>query len=180
MDAPFVKTAAGLAEIAQRSDKLSRPLRNVLVCVDGKRDRAALLALGGSIGAPDDAVDQLLQLGLIALAEGAAAPAAVAPLTGMPQPSAAFASAVAPVATPAPAVPVPDAGTSPAKRCEMVADLVGTHLGLIRARGIQQRLQNCRSEADFQALLPEVQDALASRLGEAQARKLLREQLTAA
>jgi hypothetical protein len=61
----YVKTAAGQAEISRRSDRLSRPLRNVLLCVDGQRDAAALQALIGAIGAPPDALEQLLALGLI-------------------------------------------------------------------------------------------------------------------
>lgn len=163
MTYPYVKTAAGLAEIGQRSDRLSRPLRNVLVCVDGKRDRAALQALGSSIGAPDDAVDQLITLELITPADAAAKPP---PAVFVPPPTAAAS---------------PDDGDAPSsRRCAALADLAGEHLGLIRARGIQQRLQACRSEADLQALLPDLLDALASRLGEAQARLLLHEQLAGA
>ncbi len=76
----YVKTAAGQAEISRRSDRLSRPLRNVLLCVDGQRDAAALQALIGAIGAPPDALEQLLALGLI----GSGAPEALAAESASP------------------------------------------------------------------------------------------------
>ena len=76
----YVKTAAGQAEISRRSDRLSRPLRNVLLCADGQRDAAALQALIGAIGAPPDALEQLLALGLI----GSGAPEALAAESASP------------------------------------------------------------------------------------------------
>ncbi len=123
----YVKTAAGQSEISRRSDRLSRPLRNVLLCVDGRRDAGALQALIGAIGAPPDALEQLLALGLI----GSGAPEArAAESAADPRPALADAADDAsgrsvpgdePAATatafqPEPATPPPGAaGASPAE-----------------------------------------------------------------
>ncbi|MEI7444832.1 MAG: hypothetical protein WCK28_08085, partial [Burkholderiales bacterium] len=62
----YSKTAAGVAEIEQRSDALSAPARRVLVLIDGRRPLAALPAAVRP-GELPKIVDELLAKGLIAL-----------------------------------------------------------------------------------------------------------------
>lgn len=184
MTQPYAKTPAGQAEMAQRSDRLSRPLRNLLVCVDGRRDRAALEALAASIGAPADAVQQLCDLGLIAPQAAAPAPANVPPpalATPAAAPTAELAAAPAAAAVVAPAaVDAPDRGTDPADAAQAyrqlyatMTELVRQHLGMIKSYAMQLKIEQCADLAQLRALLPELQDALAAKLGKAQARAVV-------
>ncbi|MFG6110311.1 hypothetical protein [Stenotrophomonas nematodicola] len=71
------KTAAGRQEIEDRARRLPPALRSILLMVDGQRDDDALTALLPGLRAPEDALAQLAQAGLIEVVGGAvAAPAA--------------------------------------------------------------------------------------------------------
>ena len=66
--APF-KTAAGQEELLRRVRGLSQRHRTVLLLVDGRRSRAEVLGLAAQAGAPDSCFGDLLDLGLIELAQ---------------------------------------------------------------------------------------------------------------
>jgi len=70
------KTAAGRQEIEDRARRLPPALRSILLMVDGQRDDDALTALLPGLRAPDDALAQLAQMGLIEVVGGAVAPPA--------------------------------------------------------------------------------------------------------
>lgn len=179
----YIKTAAGQAEIGQRSDRLSRPLRNVLLCVDGRRDGEALQALIASIGAPQDALEQLESLGLIA--NGTAEPVATEPATPVPPP-APVESGAAGVGEPVPlsaAVPLP-AATEPAGGVEpldfaslyqRLNALVSNNLGMIKAVSLQLSIEQCHTIEQLRALIPAVEAALSSKHGKDKAVLLLRD-----
>ncbi len=184
MTQPYAKTPAGQAEMAQRSDRLSRPLRSLLVCVDGQRDRAALDALAASIGAPADAVQQLCDLGLIApqaastVPSNAPQPAAATAAAKAAAPTTAAAAAPAAAAAEAPvALAAPDRAADPADTAQAYRQLYATmtelarqHLGMIKSYAMQLKIEQCADLAQLRALLPELQEALAAKLGKAQAR----------
>ena len=69
MDGRFARSAAGREEIKNRTHKLSRPARNLLLVIDGSRDAADWLQLVHS--ANEDDLRQLLSEGLIEVATGA-------------------------------------------------------------------------------------------------------------
>ena len=99
-----VKTAEGRAEISRRSRTLNQRLRTVLLLIDGRRTISQIRTVAVQVGAPDSCLDDLLDMGLVALPEPAVAaatatPAATesAPVVAMPE---------APVSTSEPAAPV--------------------------------------------------------------------------
>lgn len=179
MTQPYAKTPAGQAEMAQRSDRLSRPLRNLLVCVDGRRDRAALDALAASIGAPADAVQQLCDLGLIApvaATADAVAPSAVAIAAAeaaAPTAAAVVEPATIPGAAPASPPGAPDAAQTYRQLYAAMTEMVRQHLGMIKSYAMQLKIEQCADLAQLRALLPELEEALAAKLGKAQARAVV-------
>ena len=64
----YRKTDTGRAEIGTRQYKLAPPLRSLLLLVDGQRDLSQLRHVAATLHAPSDALDRLLQLGLITTA----------------------------------------------------------------------------------------------------------------
>jgi hypothetical protein len=100
-----VKTAEGRAEISRRSRALNQRLRTVLLLIDGRRTISQIRTVALQVGAPDSCLDDLLDMGLVALPEPAAAstttvtPAATEPAPVVARPE-------APVSTPEPATPV--------------------------------------------------------------------------
>jgi hypothetical protein len=75
------KTAAGRQEIEDRARRLPPGLRSILLMVDGQRDDDELTGMLPGLRAPDDALEQLAQLGLIETIGGAVAPSAPRALT---------------------------------------------------------------------------------------------------
>ena len=59
------KTAAGRQEIEDRARRLVPGLRSILLMVDGQRDDNELTAMLPGLRAPDDALAQLAEMGLI-------------------------------------------------------------------------------------------------------------------
>lgn len=165
----YIKTPAGQAEIGQRSDRLSRPLRNVLLCVDGRRDGGALQALIASIGAPQDALEQLESLGLIA----------TEPATPVPPPAPAESGAAGigePV--PLPAAAEPAGGIEPldfASLYQRLNALVSDNLGMIKAVSLQLSIEQCHTIEQLRALIPAVEAALSTKHGKDKAVLLLRD-----
>lgn len=72
------KTAAGHAELAVRQRGLSQRHRTLLFIVDGKRSLEDVIELGTQAGVPKAYIDELMALGLVAMAAPAAAPAGTA------------------------------------------------------------------------------------------------------
>lgn len=61
----LVKTDAGKQEMQDRGHKLPTALRSILLMIDGQRDLSQLRALMAGIHAPDDAIEQLVGMGLV-------------------------------------------------------------------------------------------------------------------
>jgi hypothetical protein len=70
------KTAAGRQEIEDRARRLPPGLRSILLMVDGQRDDNELTGMLPGLRAPDDALAQLAEMGLIEVVGGALAPSA--------------------------------------------------------------------------------------------------------
>jgi hypothetical protein len=62
-----VKTSEGRAEISCRSRALSQRQRTVLLLVDGQRTISQIRDMAVQVGAPDTCLDDLLDMGLVAL-----------------------------------------------------------------------------------------------------------------
>ncbi|HEY5971679.1 MAG TPA: hypothetical protein VIT22_06830 [Pseudoxanthomonas sp.] len=75
----FVKTDAGRQEMRDRGHKLPTALRPILLRVDGQRDLSQLRELMTGLHAPDDAIEQLIGMGLIQSDRGTEIPVAPAP-----------------------------------------------------------------------------------------------------
>ncbi len=59
------KTEAGRQEIAHRARRLPAQLRSILLVIDGNKDDNALQQIVAGVHAPEDALAQLQQMGLI-------------------------------------------------------------------------------------------------------------------
>ena len=182
------KTACGQNEIARRELLQSRVMRNVLLLVDGKRDVRDLQQMMQALCAPPDALEQLLDLGLIAALPETAppAPAAGEPAADAPVADEPAADGLAETAGNSALPPELDIDTRVApETADSAADfaslyqqlnaLVSTHLGMIKAYGLQLKIEQCQTADDLLALLPDIKAALAARHGEAQAMALLRQ-----
>ncbi|WP_404993447.1 hypothetical protein [Cupriavidus pauculus] len=79
VDPIYHKTEAGQEEIRTRARKLDQKLRALLLMVNGERARSELLAQVSGLGVAPDAMDTLLELGLIEAVRdpGKAAPTSV-------------------------------------------------------------------------------------------------------
>ena len=73
------KTDAGKQEIQDRGRKLPASLRSLLLMVDGQRDQAQLRDLMTGLRVPDDALEQLLVMGLVKRDQPAAPAVPAAP-----------------------------------------------------------------------------------------------------
>ena len=71
------RTASGHAELATRGRRLSQRHRTVLLLVDGRRSEGDIRKLAAQAGAGAQCLDDLLILGLVALAGSARADATV-------------------------------------------------------------------------------------------------------
>lgn len=64
----YIKTSLGVQELNSRRLKLSQPLRNALILVDKSQSLEKLHRDATRVGAPEDFIEQLLSMGLIATA----------------------------------------------------------------------------------------------------------------
>jgi hypothetical protein len=155
----YYKTDAGKQEIQDRGRKLPASLRSLLLMVDGQRDQAQLRDLMAGLRVPDDALEQLLVMGLVKR-DGPAAPAAV-PAPSVAPPSTAPTLAVLAAAT----GPLPGEVQLPAdfgryrRLYEIVTDTVRRHIGL-KGYFIQLKIEKCADVDALIALLPEIATAL--------------------
>jgi hypothetical protein len=137
-DCLYSKTDAGRAEIQTRAHKLSAALRSILLLVDGKRDATTLRKMTAELRAPDDALAQLLALGLIRNVHALAEVAAVRPPSVISQ------------------------------RFRTVSGLMSAavheHLGLL-GFFMQLKIERCTDMTELEALLPDVGKAVAKARG---------------
>ena len=137
------KTEHGRAEIESRSRKLAGGLRSVLLLVDGRRTVAELQELAQRLNAPADALQQLLSLELISDDMAHAQPSIGEPAND-------------PVA----------ARESSNNRYTilyaLMTDLVREQLG-VRGYFLQLKLERAQDAPTLEALLPELQAALAKK-----------------
>jgi hypothetical protein len=180
----FAKTEAGRQEIEARTRRLPTALRSILLMVDGQRSDAELRSLIEGLKAPPDALEQLLDMGLIAdtwnLATGkpvarAATPAAASAAVAVATPSTPAASPV-PVASAAPEAPAP--ATPPAPEAardtageyrwlyDRMSGAVGRYLGL-KGYFLQLKVERCTDVASLQLVLPDLEIALRKARGDA-------------
>ncbi|HEY0502124.1 MAG TPA: hypothetical protein VGD42_01405 [Lysobacter sp.] len=145
------KTDAGRDEIQSRALKLPNVLRSILLMVDGQRNVGQLRGVIAGLKGPDDALDQLEALGLIAAPKSLAAAAAAT------IPDARTATPPAPATAPASA-PV-TAATGYSALYTLMSETVRDHLGL-RGYFLQLKVERCSDVADLLALLPDFSTAL--------------------
>lgn len=142
---PYCKTEAGKQEIQDRGRKLPASLRSLLLMVDGQRDHAQLRELMKGLHAPDDALEQLMAMGLVKGDEPARAVAS---------------SPVAAPVTPLPGeVKLPPEFGRYRSLYEIVSDTVRRHLGL-KGYFMQLKVEKCADVDELLALLPEIATAL--------------------
>ncbi|MDI9239058.1 hypothetical protein QLQ15_09060 [Lysobacter sp. LF1] len=142
------KTDAGRDEIQSRALKLPNVLRSILLMVDGQRNVGQLRGVIAGLKGPDDALDQLEALGLIAAPRSLAAAAA-----------ATIPDAVRAAASPAPAPSAVAVGNGYSALYTLMSETVRDHLGL-RGYFLQLKVERCSDVGDLMALLPDFSAAL--------------------
>ncbi len=169
----YAKTDAGREEIRTRAWQLSGALRNLLLLIDGQRTVLQLKEMVTGGKAQPDAIERLLDLGLIELTGGTASATALPTLTERSIESAAGSiQASGPIVPPGPPVmpltePVaqsPDQPDATARaRYErlytLMNELVGDYLGL-RGVFMQLKIEKCSSADQLLALQSELGQAL--------------------
>lgn len=137
-DEIYSKSDAGREEIVTRARKLSPALRSILLIVDGQRSAGELRRLAAGLHAPDDAIEQLLALGLIATANS----------------------------LPPQAVPASAGAQQYIVLKGLMSEAVRQYLGL-RGYFYQLKIERCANAAELAALLPELRAAVGKAKGEA-------------
>ncbi|HML81239.1 MAG TPA: hypothetical protein PKE37_05665 [Thiomonas arsenitoxydans] len=167
-DSVLFKTEKGQDEIAKRAVLQSRVLRNVLLLVDCKRNVQTLRELMQAISAPEDALEQLLALELIA-----------APKVEDEADSFLHDDDELPSELALEPLDVQSAKVNTtadfSSLYEQINGLVSSHLGMIKAYGLQLRIEQCQTPDQLLALLPEIKAALVAKHGEPKAINLLRQ-----
>lgn len=155
------KTEAGQAEVRTRAAGLAQRLRTLLIMVDGARTVAQLQAAAAQVGAPADALDQLLQAGLVAVRSAAPARSSSAASRA----AASAAPPPAPAAAPAPAAGLPDRLRVARQYInDTIVDAVG-----VRAVFFTLKVERCYSADDLEGLLPEFERLLSKARGASEA-----------
>ena len=167
-DSVLFKTEKGQDEIAKRAVLQSRVLRNVLLLVDGKRNVQTLRELMQAISAPEDALEQLLALELIA------APKVEEEADSFLHDDDELPSELAlePLDVQSEKI---NTTADFSSLYEQINGLVSSHLGMIKAYGLQLRIEQCQTPDQLLALLPEIKAALVAKHGEPKAINLLRQ-----
>jgi len=155
------KTEAGRDEIQNRTLKLPNGLRSILLMVDGQRNVAQLRGVMSGLKSPDDALQQLEALGLIAVPQSLAAAAA-----------ATIRESARPATPPSPApernVPAYSPPGAPAASAAasgysalytLMSETVREHLGL-RGYFLQLKVERCTDMGELLALMPDFSTAL--------------------
>jgi hypothetical protein len=176
----YAKSDTGLDEIRSRSGQLARPMRNLLLCVDGKRSVEELEALVRACGAPPDALQQLQSLGLIHAMQPplhGEAQTAVVPAEHA-QATAAHAAGPDTLQPLDPALDAFDAvaakpASDYAQLYARMNALVSEHLGLLKSYSLQLKIEQCNSVDQLRALLPDLEMALSKAIGKEKAQSFL-------
>jgi len=134
----YRKTEQGRAEIGTRQHKLAPPLRSLLLLVDGQRDTSQLRHVATTLHAPADAIDTLLQLGLITAANEPSAPEDAGPASDT-RPS--------------------DLALRFMTLSGLMSEGVREYLGL-RGFMTQLKIERCSTVEELLALLPDVSTAI--------------------
>lgn len=138
----YRKTPSGRAEIGTRRHKLASSLRSLLLLVDGQRDVGQLRHVATTLHAPPDAIDKLVELGLItSAASEQAGPESTEIAAGAP---------------PGPS----DAALRYMTLSGLMSEGVREYLGL-RGFMTQLKIERGSNEGELLALLPEVTSAIA-------------------
>ena len=146
------KTAAGRQEIEDRARRLVPGLRSILLMVDGQRDDNELTAMLPGLRAPDDALAQLAEMGLIEVVGGALAPAAPRALTsGREQDPVLY-----------------------KQLYDWMSESVRRHLGL-KGYIMQLKIERCTDAASLEKLWPEMAAAVSKAKSPALANRWLEE-----
>ena len=157
------KTEAGRDEIEHRTRKLPTVLRSLLLVVDGQRDVGQLRAVAAGLHGPQDALEQLVALGLIGVGGQASAPV-----------RAALAAASA-----APAAINADTSSRYGVLYALMSDAGREQLGL-RGYFLQLKIERSADLAELAQLLPDLRAAVAKARDAASADELDRRLRTAA
>ncbi|MBB4126799.1 hypothetical protein GGR77_002089 [Xanthomonas translucens] len=183
MSERYAKTDAGRQEIADRARRLPAQLRSILLVVDGHKDDTALQQIVAGLHAPEDALAQLQQMGLIARGGGAAAAPAAPPSTAASSaPSVASATTLADAihasASPGDTPVSQEAAQRYSRLYDAMSEAVRKHLGL-KGYFMQLRIERCSDAAALEALLPEFTAALGKAKSPALAARWLQDTLGA-
>ncbi|WP_369933986.1 hypothetical protein [Xanthomonas tesorieronis] len=181
MSERYAKTDAGRQEIADRARRLPAQLRSILLVVDGHKDDNALQQIVAGLHAPEDALAQLQQMGLIARGGGVAAAPAAPP--SIPASSASpvastttLADAIPPSASPGDTPVSQEAAQRYSRLYDAMSEAVRKHLGL-KGYFMQLRIERCSDAAALEALLPEFTAALGKAKSPALAARWLQDTL---
>ena len=137
----YRKTASGRAEISTRQNKLASSLRSLLLLVDGQRDMSQLRHVASTLHAPADAIDKLVELGLITTAANEpTGPESTGIAASIPGPS--------------------DAALRYMTLSGLMSEGVREYLGL-RGFMTQLKIERGSSEDELLALLPDLTAAIA-------------------
>lgn len=146
------KTAAGRQEMEDRARRLPAGLRSILLMVDGQRDDDTLRGLQAGLRAPEDAVEQLQEMGLIEVIGGQlAAPAKRSFTAGREQDATLY-----------------------KQLYDAMSDAVTRHLGL-KGYFLQLKIERCTDAAALERLWPEMVAAIGKARSPALAERWLSE-----
>ena len=147
-DEIYAKTEEGLREINERTHNLPTSLRSLLIMVDGNRTVAEVLDRARAVRADAAAFATLERVGLIARRFGAPSSAGAQP-SGSDDEIKRFAAAR-----------------------RQIEEAIGRHLGL-RGYAMTMRVKRTQNLRDLKDLLPDLGQALAKRLGVADAEPIV-------
>ncbi|UHQ24412.1 hypothetical protein LVB77_06915 [Lysobacter sp. 5GHs7-4] len=148
------KTEAGRDEIERRTRKLPTVLRSLLLVVDGQRDVGQLRAVAAGLHGPQDALEQLVAMGLIGIGGQASAPVRAALA------AASAAAATAPTTSTTPANGGTDTSSRYGVLYALMSDAVREQLGL-RGYFLQLKIERSADLAELAQLLPDLRAAVA-------------------
>ena len=149
------KSTAGLQALSERDKRLTSKMRMLLVTIDGSYDEAELRLIAKNIGAPPDAFDQLLALGLVTTAK-----AETAVLEGKPSEQAS-------------APPELDAFGRFRMAASIMNELASDSMGL-KSLFFVLKVERCASIEDVAQLMPTLEPAVVKAHGQAAADQLLK------
>lgn len=179
MSERYAKTDAGRQEIADRARRLPAQLRSILLVVDGHKDDNALQQIVAGLHAPEDALAQLQQMGLIARGGDALAAPATSPSSASPvAPTTTLADAIPPSASPGDTPVSQEAAQRYSQLYDAMSEAVRKYLGL-KGYFMQLRIERCSDAAALEALLPEFTAALGKAKSPALAARWLQDTLGA-